>query len=218
MYILLKHIKTPVLILILFFSTSAHRQKKDDQNNNFSITTYTGWGVADPNVKIGLLFQRGDAKLAGLPMAIGLKGELSINERYGIKCDLNYLHTGVSYNNTVPSTFYEVERQVYHRRTSTKLRILLGINIYFVNTAVKKTYFSLSLGGKYVNRNYTVDGNQAAVFYAYPFLLGTNQEKFARPALRIALGVKRNLSKKLFFSFEVGIGSNPLQLGLGIRL
>ena len=186
-------------------------------NKSFTVIAYTGIGVMDANIKIGIPFQRGDAKLVGLPVAIGIKGESKINEKLSIQLDLNFVHTGVDYYNKINPTQPENSETEYHRRTSTKLRTMIGLNYYYLNTIKKQRYIVISLGAKFVSRKYTVDGKQANLFYEFPNLTINSENEFINPAIRLGIGFKRQISSNMFFNGELGLGSNPIQLGIGIR-
>jgi len=206
-----------ISILIIFLVSLKALAQTDSLNKPFSIVTYTGIGVMDANIKIGIPFQRGDAKLVGLPVAIGIKGESKINEKLSIQLDLNFVNIGVDYYNKTTPTQPASSESEYHRRTSTKLRTTIGLNYYYLNTIKKQRYIVISLGAKFVSRKYTVDGKQANLFYEFPNLTINSKNEFVNPAIRLGIGFKRQISSNLFFNGELGLGSNPIQLGIGIR-
>ena len=184
----------------------------------FSINPYTGVGVADGNIKIGLLFQRGDAKLVGLPVSFGIKGEYAHSSLLGVKMDLNFVHRGVSYINEKDSVEPGKPNEEFHRRTSTKFRAMVGLNIYFDNTVKIKNYFTINFGLKYVSRRYTIDDKNADLFYELPLFTLNRSNEFFNPTMRIGLGIKRQISPHLYVTGEFGIGSTPLQLGVALKL
>ncbi len=215
--------KTPSTILILvilsiILITNRVNAQKDSTVNKSSIAAYIGIGVMDANIKIGHPFQRGDAKLVGLPVGIGIKGVYDLREKLGMQVDLNFVHRGVTYTHKKVPVDPAKPNYVLHRRTSTKFRIMVGLNYYFVNTTKKQLYITSGFGIKYVSRNYTVDENQADLFYEFPYLTINHANKFINPALRFGIGFRRQISAILFFSGEASIGSNPIQFGLGARL
>lgn len=211
-----KHVKFIIIILMSLLVPRQLCSQIGSFDEPFSIVAYTGIGITDANIKVGIPFQRGDAKLVGLPVAIGVKGNVKLNENLSIRLDFNFIHKGVYYyNKASQATGLELE---YHRRTSTKIRTMFGFNYYYRTTTKSQRYFLLALGSKFVSRKYTVDGKPADLFYEFPNLTINFDNKFINPAIRLAFGFNRQISSRLFLNGEFGIGSNPIQLGIGMKL
>ncbi|MGV6860198.1 MAG: hypothetical protein ACWA41_00410 [Putridiphycobacter sp.] len=208
-----------LIVSILIMLSAQHKviAQSDKLNKPFAVLAYTGVGIMDANIKIGIPFQRGDAKLVGLPVAMGIKGESKINKKLSMHLDLNFVHTGVDYYNKINPLQLENSETEYHRRTSTKLRTMIGLSYYYLNTIKKQRYIVISLGAKFVSRKYTVDGVQANLFYEFPNLTINSENEFVNPAIRLGIGFKRQISSNMFFSGELGLGSNPVQFGIGVR-
>ncbi|MFT5823481.1 MAG: hypothetical protein ACI8ZM_004743 [Crocinitomix sp.] len=88
--------KTPstisiLVILSILLATNKVNAQKDSTINKSSITAYFGVGVMDANIKIGHPFQRGDAKLVGLPVGIGIKHVYDLRKKLGMQVDLNFV-------------------------------------------------------------------------------------------------------------------------------
>jgi len=212
---------TPLALILLiasfFWMNRLQSQDIPKLENKVTFIPYIGGPVSDHNIKIGVLSQRGDADVAGLPFGVGLKTECRLTEKIGIQIDLNFVHTGVKYYEQDVRIPMDETEYIHHRMT-TRFRSLLGINFYLTNTAEKTRYISLNAGLKWQNRSYTVDGIPAELFYTYPLFTGSYNTNRPIQSFRLAYGFRKDLSSKFFINGEVGIGSNPVQFGFGIKL
>lgn len=207
-----------LLFCISLWSSPALTQDSKAFTPKLFLTPYIGIGVMDANVKTGLLFKRGDAKLVGSPVAIGVKTEFLADERFGLRLDLNLVHKGVGYYNAAQEPTSAEEEEVYHRRVVTKFRATFGFNFYFNNTADKKLYFTLNGGILVPDIAYTVDGEKTKVFYKYPNFTKAFDLIYPRPTLRMGFGLHKKIAPRLYFNGEIALGGQPLQLGLDIVL
>ena len=191
--------------------------QQPDSTSRIALLPYFGFGIGDPNIKIGHPFQRGDAKLVGLPVGLGFKTIFNAGTRVDFVVDFNFVHTGVSYYNPREPAVAGLPAEEFHRRTSTKFRILSGIHLNFIQKPGFRTYFAILLGAKYVNRKYTVDGVEADLFYVFPLIMINETNTFLRPNMRAALGLEYLINARYYVNVELGLGSNPAQLGFGMR-
>jgi hypothetical protein len=198
--------------------TKSTAQDTSEYQHGFSIVPYVGIGVMEPNLEIGFFFKRKDAELVGLPVAIGLKSNYIINTNIGFSIDVNYVHKGVGYYEYASFNSPVTEEKVYHYRTTTKIRATLGCSYYYLNTAKNQAYVCLNGGVKYVDESYTINGTPSNVFIEYPNFTGITEESFPHATFRFGFGFNHNFSSKMFLATEIGIGSNPFHLGIGIHL
>ncbi len=212
MNIFLNHIKILFSLIILLYSSNAQSQIKD--NLYYNIQPYVGFGVMDINMKIGTPFKRGDAQLVGLPISLGIKVESRIDAKLALKIDLNYVHKGVKYTDNRPTANHSHEYEKQHVRTFTKIRAMIGLNIYWLKKKKNTNYFSINCGYKFIKRQYNVDNVSAQLFYGSPFLSNFYQYKTHHAAIRLALGKDILLTPRLSLNGEIGIGGAPLHFGL----
>jgi hypothetical protein len=209
-----------IIILFACFLTAIKTIAQDttEYQHGFSIVPYVGVGVMEANLKIGFFYKREDAKLVGLPVAFGIKSNYIINTNLGFSIDVNYVHKGVGYYEYADFDSQLAEGKVYHNRTTTKVRATLGCSYYYLNTTENQAYVSFNAGVKYVDEAYTIDGTNSTFFFEYPILTGITEEAFPLTTFRLGFGFNHNFSSKMFLATEIGIGSNPIHLGIGIHL
>ncbi|NOQ74615.1 MAG: hypothetical protein GQ574_21565 [Crocinitomix sp.] len=207
-----------ILLVCSIIPKTSNAQDSTAHNRGFSIVPYVGIGVMEPNLKIGYFYKREDAKLVGLPVAFGLKANYMTGKGIGVRLDFNFIHKGVGYNEYYPISVPQTGVKVYHKRTVTKIRANLGFDYFYVNSATNQAYVSFNAGVKYLDEAYTIDGEPSLFFFEYPNFTGISEQRFPVPSFRLGFGFNHNFSSKLFLSTEIGIGSNPLHIGLGVRL
>jgi hypothetical protein len=206
-------------IFLLFFCLSPLISAGQEEENDrlFEFSLYVGGPVGDQMLNIDYIFKSPSGQFVGLPVGLGLKTEMELGPKTGLTLDLNYVHVGLTSNRLRDPAVSGLPETEFHKRTSTTYRLLVGLNSYFNNTESFQSFLSFNLGVKYVERMRTIDGEKAPLFFVYPKFNISESEKFISPSFRIALGFKRYFENQLFVRGEIGLGSNPAQLGLGMR-
>ena len=210
-----------ILVCFLFsFASCSLFGQKSYGDGDFSVNPYVGAIPLDIGAKVGLSYTPSDADFVGLPVSIGIKGEFMVQPHLGMKVDFNWIYIGYKYTRLSENTHWNPSTGEYvrttltenYKRTSRKIRMMVGFNFYFNRSNRYHSYSTIEIGYKNVLRrqvrNSVVSSPKMFIQYG----------NFGFPiTARIGLGQKWFLTERLAITTEVGLGATPFHLGMEVN-
>ncbi|MFT5823150.1 MAG: hypothetical protein ACI8ZM_004410 [Crocinitomix sp.] len=207
------------LFLLFFVSGKLYSQDKFGQGD-FSVNPYIGIIPLDIAAKVGETYVPTDAKLVGIPVSLGIKGEFMLHPFLGFKIDMNWVYIGYKYTRNSENLHWNSDTGGYtstivtenYERTSRKIRVMLGINHYLRRSKRFHAYSTIEIGYKNILRRQVTNSvvSTPTVFitfgnYGFPI------------TMRVGLGQKWFLTENLALTTELGLGGTPLHVGMEIN-
>lgn len=185
------------------------------------IDPYVGIVPMDNFGKTGFLYTPGDADFVGSPVSLGLNTEI-LGWKSSFVFNVDYVFIGYKYTRFDHETVYVPETGGYtnvvvqrdYKRTTQKIRLMLGLNHIISQNDKSLAYVHFGIGYKYVYRVQETNGVKSTPTSSIFSL----DQAILPITMRLGFGSKYQLSDRTFFSFDLGFGGGSLlRFGLAFR-